>query len=123
MKQEQIKEVLDEAAHPNCTWQRRNEIQCLLADGVRESRNKDFPDTVSISKAAEYQLDTNTKVEAFMLIMSTLYVDLCQKRPQDLPLFFPVFAMLCGDRDAKYLIADIEWIRFLYSTPIAAEGL
>lgn len=96
MNQKEMKTLLQEAASPDCSWRRRNEIQCKLgkaspamqADGVYKIKGR----------------------EAGMhLVLDKLYVDTIQNRPELLPLLFPAFAVICGDRQEGIICADVDW--------------
>ena len=42
-------------------------------------------------------------------ILETVFVDTVNNRPQALPELFPLFAALCGDRESKMWLADVDW--------------
>jgi len=96
MKQKEIKALLEEASQPDCSWQRRNQIQCELIDALIAFRPVSWP--------------TGTgRIEGFKLILEKLYVDTLHYYPMYLPNLFPVFAMICGERDDDMIVADVIW--------------
>ncbi|MCR4328790.1 MAG: hypothetical protein NUV53_04785 [Patescibacteria group bacterium] len=97
MNQKELKLLLQEAASPDCPWQRRNEIQCKLGEASPAMR----ADGV-------YEIDGR---EAGMhLVLNQLYVDTIQNRPDLLPSLFPAFAVICGDREEGIICADVDWL-------------
>ena len=96
MDQRELKALLDEAAKPSCSWQRQNEIQCRLGEaspamGVDGVRKIEGP------------------VEGMQIVLDHLYTDTIQNRPDLLPALFPVFALICGDREDRTICADVDW--------------
>lgn len=112
MKQSQIMKLLVEASNiyidKNFNNQqflneneayRINEIQLLLTKDV--CKFKDSLHGKSNSQITEHYI-------------SCLYIETLHGKPEYLPKLFPVFAMLCGDKEQssygdKYNTADIEW--------------
>lgn len=96
MKQQELKALLKEAANPKCSWKRRNEIQCFLNESMVATGDH------SVHK-------TKSREDGINLILDTLYMSTLENRPQLLPTFFPVFAIICGDRKNGRLIAEVDW--------------
>lgn len=96
MEQRELKALLDEAANPKCSWQRRNEIQCKLGEA-----------TAAMGKDGVYELEG--REAGLHLLLEALYVSTIQNRPELLPTLFPTFAIICGDREEGILIADVDW--------------
>jgi len=84
--------LLQEASKPQCTAIRINEIQMLLEEAVRKNS---FP----------------KDQDSFEYIVSTLFnegLENLEKNPNALIDLFPVFAMLCGNRNQSR-VARIDW--------------
>lgn len=96
MDQRELKALLEEAAKPDCSWQRRNQIQCRLGEA-----------TAAMGKNGVYK--TEGREAGLLLLLEALYVTTVQNRPELLPSLFPTFAIICGDRDAKSLVAEVDW--------------
>ena len=96
MRQDHIKALLEEAAKPDCDWQRRTIIQCELCDAC-----------AAMGSDGVYEIDN--PAAGLHLVINNLYFQTLQSAPDKLPSLFPVFAMICGDRDPQFLIADINW--------------
>ena len=82
MNQKELKELLNEAASPDTSWQRRNEIQRKL------------------HHAAVIWLGP---------VVNKLYVDTIQNRPDLLPYLFPFFAIVCGYDNTGSTLPNIDW--------------
>ncbi len=95
MDQRQIKRLLEEAAKPDCQSQRLNEIQCALGAA-----------TAAMGKDGVYKIEG--REAGIHLVLNDLFVSTLEYEPELLPSLFPVFALLCGDRDSS-LLADINW--------------
>lgn len=93
MKQKEIRRLLEEASQLHCTWQRRNQIQCQLGE----------------ASAAVCGDGAESRVAGLQLILDKLYVDTLKSYPGYLPKLFPVFAMICGERDNRMLVTDVNW--------------
>ena len=100
MQQEKIRELLIEASQCNCSWQRRTQIQVDLKNA-----------SAALGHDGVYEIDT--KAAGLALILEKLYVDTLEVAPHILPSLFPVFALICGDREQSFVVADIEWDIFL----------
>lgn len=96
MKQSELKALLKEAANPECSWQRRNEIQCKLGDA-----------TAAMNEDGVYKIEG--REAGLHLLLDSLYVSTVQNRPELLPTLFPAFAIICGDREEGILVADVDW--------------
>lgn len=96
MKQERIKELLEEAAKPKCTAKRREGIQKQLKRATLYYGN---PQDSYVSSSLEYaDLSLN------------LFKKTAKEEPQRLPGLFPLFAFICGDREANECVTrDIDW--------------
>lgn len=97
MKQRELKALLEEAAKPDCTWQRRTQIQYRLGKA-----------TGAIGNDGIYETE-GQKEAGFKLLLNALYVTTVQNRPELLPTLFPTFAVICGDCEEGVLIADVDW--------------
>jgi hypothetical protein len=91
MNQLEIKVLLHEASNPECSWRRRNEIQC------------------EFEKAMVPGEDGEGEEAGLLLLLTSLYASTVQNRPELLPTLFPTFAIICGDRKEDMLIADVDW--------------
>lgn len=96
MEQRKLKELLEEAAKPECTWQRRNEIQCLLGAATPAMRDDGV-----------YEIEG--RGAGMHTVLEHLYVDTIKNKPEILPSLFPFFAVICGDRDKEMIVAEIDW--------------
>jgi hypothetical protein len=88
MDQLKIRDLLIEAANPECSERRINEIHCELGQAT--------------------VMDVEVEV-GFQTLLDSLYVRTVQNRPELLPTLFPIFAIICGDREEDMLIADVDW--------------
>jgi len=102
MKQQEIMSLLQEATtlSEKKNPQRLNEIQRLLNDAVfKETANSpkfDYP-------GAELEM-----------IVDALFVSIIRNQAQALPLLFPLFALLCGDRNSwDGMLAKINWTIYM----------
>lgn len=91
MKQARIKALLIEASQPACPEGRRVAIQGLLG--------RELPKDP----------DDDARMEGLSLVFSQLYDSARRHRPDLLLSLFPVFAILCGDRDEGSVVCDVEW--------------
>ena len=97
MRQKEVKALLEEAAKPGCSWQRRTEIQCQLCEA-----------TAAMGKNGVYKI--KGRKAAFHMLLNDLYMDTLNNRPDLLPTLFPFFAVICGDRKEGYIVADhVDW--------------
>jgi hypothetical protein len=96
MDQKQIMELLQEAAQPDCTCQRINQIQLELSratvamgtDGVRKIEGKEA---------------------GISVVLNTLFADTFKNRRDLLPTLFPAFAIICGDRYHPGFTTNVDW--------------
>jgi len=98
MNQRELKALLEEAAAPNCSPQRRNQIQCLLGEA-----------TAAMGEDGVYKI--KGRAAGLHLLLDALYVETVQHRPELLPALFPAFAIICGDRKDGHIIAKVDWSR------------
>ena len=91
METKEIHKLLVEASKPETSGRRLNEIQCVLESEVFESKV------------------INDRSAGILLVLCSLYVSTLENDPKLLPSLLPVFSMICGDRDDKCIIADIDW--------------
>lgn len=96
MKQRELKALLEEAASPECSWKRRNQIQIKLNEA-----------TAAMGEDGLYVIEG--LVAGLHLLLNSLYVGTVQNRPELLPALLPAFAIICGDREDGKLIADVDW--------------
>lgn len=96
MDQKRIKELLTEASRPECSVQRQNQIQCEMGQATSALK----PDGVYSIHGPEAGIH---------LILDALYSGTAEHKRELLPSLFPVFALLCGDREKGVLISDIDW--------------
>ena len=96
MNQRELKVLLEEAAKPECTPRRRNSIQCLLGEA-----------SAAMGKDGVYTI--NGREAGMHLVLNALYVDTLNNRPELLPSLFPIFAIICGDREEGFICAHIDW--------------
>jgi len=84
MEQRRIRELLEEAADPHCPPQRRAEIQQELSEAAHER---------------------------FRVLAEELFVEVVEHRLELLPVLFPTFAILCGDRcEREPLARGVNWL-------------
>ncbi len=96
MKQSELKTLLDEAAGPDCSWERRNEIHCLLDDALR-----------ALNPDGNYEI--GGREEGMSVFLGQLYLNTLRNRPELLSSLFPAFAVICGDRTEEVFMADVDW--------------
>lgn len=97
MNQKYLMALLQEAANPNCHFHRKNKIQCELSAAICQRG------------AVDTAFDDG-KREGLELVVSMLYNDALDNRPDLLPSLFPVFAILCGDRGPHMICSDVDWL-------------
>ena len=96
MDQREIKSLLQEACNQDCSWTRRTEIQCEFgkasaAMGVNGIYKAEGPGSGLIA------------------FLDELYIDTLVNRPEFLLSLFPVFAMICGDREGGSICTGVDW--------------
>jgi hypothetical protein len=96
MDQRLLKALLEEAARPDCSWERRNAIHCQLTDA-------------SPAFGQDGVFEIEGRGAGMHLLLEKLYVEVGHHRPELLPTLFPVFSLICGDRKDGVLCADIDW--------------
>jgi len=96
VNQRELKGLLEEAARRDCSWKRRNEIQCLLG-------------AASAAMGADGVYEIDNPEAGMHLVLGKLYTDTIQNRRELLPSLFPVFAVICGDREEGFICADVDW--------------
>ena len=96
MNQRELKALLEEAANLGCSMQRRNEIRFILCDS-----------TAAVGKDGIEEIDGPEA--GLRLLAETLYHDTISNRPELLTKLFPVFAIICGNREDGMTITDIDW--------------
>lgn len=96
MNQKELRDLLKEAASSDCSWERRNEIQCKLGKA-------------SPAMKADGVYKINGQKAGMHLVLEKLYVDTIRNRPELLPSLFPAFAVICGDRQEGIICADVDW--------------
>ncbi len=96
MNQKELKSLLDEAAQNDCSWQRRNEIHCMLGKA-------------SPGMGADGVYEIDTPGAGIQAVLDELWVETVQNRPQLLPALFPAFAVMCGDREDGTINAGVDW--------------
>ncbi len=96
MDQKELKALLTEASQSGCSGRRLNEIHCKLQDAC-----------CAVKKDGTYK-ETGRRA-GMSLVLDKLYVDTIQNRQEILPVLFPAFAVICGDRKDNSLYADIDW--------------
>ena len=90
MKQQEVIALLQEAGHLDCTSQRRNEIRGLLTSAM-----KNVPNSVG----------------DYVAMGDYLFQQTADNRPDILPSLFPVFALICGDREYEsHMMCEIDWL-------------
>lgn len=92
VKQREIKDLLVELASPECSFLRHQEISQRFHEAAKRRPAPDSP-------------NDNTSY-LFVMILNRL---LRTVNGQYLPGLFPVFALLCGDRDDLDVLADVDW--------------
>lgn len=89
-------ELLQEAAGPDCGPQRLADIHVDLNRAVVLEREADS------SPNEDPGLRPST-------VLNALFASTVENDRAALPGLFPVFALLCGDREDGQLVADIDW--------------
>ena len=96
MNQRKIMDLLQEAARPNCTSQRRISIIAEL-------------DRFSAAMGPHGVYKIHGEEAVLRTLMGSLYVGAAKSRPELLPTLFPVFAAICGDREDGNIVAEVDW--------------
>ena len=97
MEQTKLMNLLREAAKPDCTKKRRKEIKVTLTKACQ---------TITNNELAE---DRGRKSTIIMTV-THLYTMTLKECPEHLPMLFPLFSLLCGNRDPNTYICDkIDW--------------
>lgn len=96
MDQREIKSLLQEASNQDCSFARRIEIQCKFAKA-------------SAAMGDDGIYKTNRPESGFVVVLDSLYTSTILNCPESLPSLFPVFAIICGDREKGSLYADVDW--------------
>jgi hypothetical protein len=102
MKQQDLKALLEEAANPDCSWERVNEIHCIL--GAASPANDSMPNSEGFTE------HDRGRAEGMELVLDSMYVETIKNRREFLPSLLPVFMLICGDRTEGSIInRDIDW--------------
>ena len=88
MKERRILDLLREAA--TCDDRRFNQIQSALGAEVYDVGTLNTP--------------------GLKLVLDALIVSARESCPKRLPNLYPVFALLCGDREDGKMVAEIDWL-------------
>lgn len=91
MKQVQIFSLLVEASSVSCTRERLAQIHSQL------------------SNAAICSGDVSDELAPLQAVAEQLFSDTVDKRREHLPSLFPVFALLCGEKDGDCIFSSIDW--------------
>jgi len=94
MRQERIKKLLEEAADPRCPPARLSEIHREMNSGWPHGMDNPVIGVQDVLRQLAEELFTET----------------VENRRERLPGFFPVFAMVYGDRADGRRYADINWL-------------
>jgi len=57
----------------------------------------------------QYADHQNDRAIAYKKILTFLFYEVEKNRPDLFPFLFPIFALLCGDREKSAELADIDW--------------
>ncbi len=104
MQQKRILELLQEASQPNCTLARANQIELELREGCPKHVDQENPRGGERENGYE-----EGRCDGHDEVINSLFVDTFEKRRELLPSLFPLFAMICGDKDDNMMRADIDW--------------
>ena len=96
MDQKALLFLLKEASEPECPAERIIDIAISLKGQIKRD---DSDDSDSI----------NTRYEGMCLVFEALFNKTLDNNPGYLPKLFPVFALLCGDKEDDMLVAKIDW--------------
>jgi len=64
--------------------------------------------TAAVAESDE-QNDFEGREDGLVGLLGQIYYSTLQNRPELLPTLFPVFAIICGDREKGSIIADVDW--------------
>jgi hypothetical protein len=92
VQQSEIRDLLAELARSECSFLRHQEVSQRFHEAAKRRPAPDSP-------------NDNTS-SLFVMILNRL---LRIANRQHLPGLFPVFALLCGDRDDLDVLADVDW--------------
>jgi len=95
MKTEEIYKLLVEASDEKTSFLRKNQIQVLL-----EQETAGYEDGLFAIEG---------KGAGIQVLLGKLYVDTLRNNQKLLPSLLPVFAIICGYRDHRYIVADADW--------------
>lgn len=94
MRQQEIMSLLCEAANPSCGLRRTVEIRHKLINEIyrdaEDGRSEEEPENIEV-------------------VLEKLFLDTLQNKPHLLPMLFPFFAVVCGDREDGFIVADVDW--------------
>jgi|GEM_PF-2491866 len=96
MNQGEIRARLAEAGAEECTRRRLGEIMLEFLD-----------ESPAMLSDGTYDIDGQGSLAR--PIIEELFISVAENRRSAFPDLFPVFAVLCGDRENGVLIADIDW--------------
>lgn len=96
MNQEKLMKLLKEASKSSCSKKRRMKIQCELLEA-------------SPSKGEDGSRKILGRTAGMDILLEKLYEDTLEHNPALLPTFFPVFAIICGDKEKGDFCANINW--------------
>ena len=96
MDQREIKSLLQEASDRDCSWPRRIEIQGKLSGA-------------SAAMGVNGIFKTDEPESGMLIVLENLYTNTILNYPELLPSLFPVFAIICGDREEGSICANVNW--------------
>jgi hypothetical protein len=97
MNQARILALLHEAASPKCSEERLMNILCIFEqESFALTRHKSFQST--------------TPESGIVFLMDRLFEKIVEHDRSQFPALFPVFALICGDKEEGALTApEIHW--------------
>ena len=97
MKQSELLELLQEAAHPECTYCRRKTILMML-----EMSTAAYDPKTQMFK-------TRGRAVGILELLEYAYMSIIHNDPEVLAKQWPIFVMMCGDRPRGELLAPVDW--------------
>jgi len=96
MKQQKLKNLLEEAAGSQCSQDRRAKIQSIILGYVSKRK---YP----------YKITNPAESRLLKLLINELYLDTSMNRPDLLPTLFPAFVMLCSYSESESIVENVDW--------------
>ena len=97
MTQQEVRELLAEAANPDCSYVRRRNILMMLelSSAAYDSKTQTFK--------------SRGRAVGVLELLEQAFQEIVSNRPEVLEQVWPIFVMICCDRPRGELLAPVQW--------------